>query len=87
MEGRGRGLGGRVPLRMNHCSKTKCCEKGDDDDVCVCSSVGMVEGRLGVGVGVYKCRGRVGRLYFHKDGCVCSVKSYSLRYFLRPHSL
>lgn len=59
--GRGRGLGGQVPLRMNHCSKTKCCEKeGDDDDVCVCSSVGMVEGRLGVGVGVYKCRGRGG---------------------------
>ena len=52
------GLGGQVPLRMNHCSKTKCCEKEGDDDVrvCVCSSVGMVEGRLGVGV--YKCRGR-----------------------------
>lgn len=32
------GLGGQVPLRMNHCSKTKCCEKegDDDDDVCVC---------------------------------------------------
>lgn len=48
------GPGGQVPLRMNHCSKTKCCEKEDDDDVCVCSSVGVAEGRLGVGVGVYK---------------------------------
>lgn len=36
------GPGGQVPLRMNHCSKTKCCEKEDDDDVCVC---------------VFKCRG------------------------------
>ena len=35
------GLGGQVPLRMNHCSKTKCCEKegDDDDDVCVCVQV------------------------------------------------
>lgn len=33
------GPGGQVPLRMNHCSKIKCCEKEDDDDVCVCVQV------------------------------------------------